>query len=72
MIHRYIHENFFFIIFCALGSKFPCTTHIIPVKNEEGVVMMFILNFDYILDDVSCDSLERLNHASPSKADQRE
>uniref|UniRef100_A0A3B3VMM9 Potassium voltage-gated channel subfamily H member 7-like n=1 Tax=Poecilia latipinna TaxID=48699 RepID=A0A3B3VMM9_9TELE len=33
------------------GSKFPCTTHIIPVKNEEGVVMMFILNFDYILDD---------------------
>ncbi|XP_027866759.1 potassium voltage-gated channel subfamily H member 7-like isoform X1 [Xiphophorus couchianus] len=53
------------------GSKFPCTTHIIPVKNEEGVVMMFILNFDYILDDVSCDSLERLNHTSPSKADQR-
>uniref|UniRef100_A0A3Q2PED7 Potassium channel, voltage gated eag related subfamily H, member 7 n=1 Tax=Fundulus heteroclitus TaxID=8078 RepID=A0A3Q2PED7_FUNHE len=48
------------------GSKFPCTTHIIPVKNEEGVVMMFILNFD-----VSCDSLERLNHTSPSKADQR-
>ncbi|KAM4537631.1 voltage-gated inwardly rectifying potassium channel KCNH7-like isoform 2-T2 [Fundulus diaphanus] len=53
------------------GSKFPCTTHIIPVKNEEGVVMMFILNFDYIQDDVSCDSLERLNHTSPSKADQR-
>ncbi|MED6237944.1 Potassium voltage-gated channel subfamily H member 7 [Ataeniobius toweri] len=54
------------------GSKFPCTTHIIPVKNEEGVVMMFILNFDYILDDISCDSLERLNHTSPSKAEQRE
>ncbi|XP_015234265.1 PREDICTED: potassium voltage-gated channel subfamily H member 7-like isoform X3 [Cyprinodon variegatus] len=53
------------------GSKFPCTTHIIPVKNEEGVVMMFILNFDYVLDDVSCDSLERLNHTSPSKANQR-
>ncbi|XP_041637644.1 potassium voltage-gated channel subfamily H member 7 isoform X4 [Cheilinus undulatus] len=33
--------------------------------------MMFILNFDYILDEGSSDSLERLNHHSPSKADQR-
>uniref|UniRef100_A0A3P8R7L3 Cyclic nucleotide-binding domain-containing protein n=1 Tax=Astatotilapia calliptera TaxID=8154 RepID=A0A3P8R7L3_ASTCA len=33
------------------GSNFLCATHIIPVKNEEGVVMMFILNFDYILDE---------------------
>ncbi|CAJ1087628.1 potassium voltage-gated channel subfamily H member 7-like isoform X2 [Xyrichtys novacula] len=53
------------------GSNFLCATHIIPVKNEEGVVMMFILNFDYILDEGSSDSLERLNHTSPSKADQR-
>uniref|UniRef100_A0A3P8R7L0 Cyclic nucleotide-binding domain-containing protein n=1 Tax=Astatotilapia calliptera TaxID=8154 RepID=A0A3P8R7L0_ASTCA len=52
------------------GSNFLCATHIIPVKNEEGVVMMFILNFDYILDEGSSDSLERLNHTSPSKADQ--
>uniref|UniRef100_A0A3Q4I3U3 Potassium channel, voltage gated eag related subfamily H, member 7 n=1 Tax=Neolamprologus brichardi TaxID=32507 RepID=A0A3Q4I3U3_NEOBR len=37
---------------------------------HEGVVMMFILNFDYILDEGSSDSLERLNHTSPSKADQ--
>uniref|UniRef100_A0A3Q1B993 Cyclic nucleotide-binding domain-containing protein n=1 Tax=Amphiprion ocellaris TaxID=80972 RepID=A0A3Q1B993_AMPOC len=44
------------------GSNFLCATHIIPVKNEEGVVMMFILNFDYILDEESSDSLERLNH----------
>uniref|UniRef100_A0A3Q1B5Q8 Cyclic nucleotide-binding domain-containing protein n=1 Tax=Amphiprion ocellaris TaxID=80972 RepID=A0A3Q1B5Q8_AMPOC len=49
------------------GSNFLCATHIIPVKNEEGVVMMFILNFDYILDEESSDSLERLNHTSPSK-----
>lgn len=34
--------------------------------------MMFILNFDYILEEGSSDSLEKLNHASPSKADQRE
>ncbi|XP_067349387.1 potassium voltage-gated channel subfamily H member 7 isoform X2 [Channa argus] len=53
------------------GSNFLCTTHIIPVKNEEGVVMMFILNFDYVLEEGSSDSLERLNHTSPSKADQR-
>lgn len=59
-------------ISCWSGSNFLCVTHIIPVKNEEGVVMMFILNFDYILDEGSSDSLERLNHTSPSKADQRE
>uniref|UniRef100_A0A8C2BTT1 PAS domain-containing protein n=1 Tax=Cyprinus carpio TaxID=7962 RepID=A0A8C2BTT1_CYPCA len=31
------------------GSDFQCNTHIIPVKNQEGVVMMFILNFDHAL-----------------------
>uniref|UniRef100_A0A8C9TLP1 Potassium voltage-gated channel subfamily H member 7 n=1 Tax=Scleropages formosus TaxID=113540 RepID=A0A8C9TLP1_SCLFO len=40
------------------GSDFLCNTHIIPVKNEEGVVMMFILNFDYVLQEGSSDSLE--------------
>ncbi|KAG7269112.1 hypothetical protein CRUP_008413 [Coryphaenoides rupestris] len=30
------------------GSDFQCNTHVIPVKNEEGLVMMFILNFDYV------------------------
>ncbi|XP_061552285.1 potassium voltage-gated channel subfamily H member 7-like [Phycodurus eques] len=53
------------------GSKFLCATHIIPVKNEEGVVMMFILNFDCILDVGSSASVEKLKPASPSKADQR-
>uniref|UniRef100_A0A4W5RWP6 Potassium voltage-gated channel subfamily H member 7 n=1 Tax=Hucho hucho TaxID=62062 RepID=A0A4W5RWP6_9TELE len=33
------------------GSDFQCYTHIIPVKNEEGVVMLFILNFDYVLEE---------------------
>ncbi|KAL1021925.1 hypothetical protein UPYG_G00019980 [Umbra pygmaea] len=50
------------------GSDFLCTTHIIPVKNEEGVVMMFILNFDYVPEEGSSESLDRLNHKSPSKA----
>ncbi|XP_060774717.1 potassium voltage-gated channel subfamily H member 7 [Neoarius graeffei] len=53
------------------GSNFLCNTHIIPVKNEEGVVMMFILSFDYILDDGSMDSLERINHTSPSRPQHR-
>lgn len=54
-------------LFRPPGSNFLCNTHIIPVKNEEGVVMMFILSFDYILDDGSMDSLERINHTSPSR-----
>ncbi|KAK5891380.1 hypothetical protein CgunFtcFv8_018638 [Champsocephalus gunnari] len=53
------------------GSNFLCATHIIPVKNEEGMVMMFILNFDYVLEEGSSDSLEKLNHTTPSKADHR-
>ncbi|XP_061669321.1 potassium voltage-gated channel subfamily H member 7-like isoform X4 [Syngnathoides biaculeatus] len=52
------------------GSKFLCATHIIPVKNEEGVVMMFILNFDCIL-DVGAAADEQPKSASPSKPDQR-
>ncbi|KAL4656614.1 potassium voltage-gated channel subfamily H member 7-like [Arapaima gigas] len=53
------------------GSDFLCNTHIIPVKNEEGVVMMFILNFDYVLKEGSSDSLERLSQSSPSRSDYR-
>ncbi|KAK1788999.1 hypothetical protein P4O66_014950 [Electrophorus voltai] len=51
------------------GSEFLCNTHIIPVKNEEGVVMMFILNFDYVLDEGSSDSLERLNLTPPAQSE---
>uniref|UniRef100_A0A673CUQ0 Potassium voltage-gated channel subfamily H member 7 n=1 Tax=Sphaeramia orbicularis TaxID=375764 RepID=A0A673CUQ0_9TELE len=40
------------------GSDFQCTTHIIPVKNEEGVVMMFILSFEYVVDEGSDNSTE--------------
>ncbi|XP_072315975.1 voltage-gated inwardly rectifying potassium channel KCNH7 isoform X3 [Eucyclogobius newberryi] len=53
------------------GSKFLCATHIIPVKNEEGVVMMFIINFDYVMEEGSSDSLEKLNNTSPPKADRK-
>ncbi|XP_029980407.1 voltage-gated inwardly rectifying potassium channel KCNH7 [Sphaeramia orbicularis] len=53
------------------GSDFQCTTHIIPVKNEEGVVMMFILSFEYVVDEGSDNSTERLSPTSPTKSDQR-
>ncbi|XP_014028637.1 potassium voltage-gated channel subfamily H member 7 [Salmo salar] len=53
------------------GSDFQCYTHIIPVKNEEGVVMLFILNFDYVLEEGSSDSTEKLNHTSPERTDSR-
>lgn len=72
MLSQSNRKLFLTVISFCLGSNFLCATHIIPVKNEEGVVMMFILNFDYILDEGSSDSLERLNHTSPSKADQCE
>uniref|UniRef100_A0A673FXK6 Potassium voltage-gated channel subfamily H member 7 n=1 Tax=Sinocyclocheilus rhinocerous TaxID=307959 RepID=A0A673FXK6_9TELE len=58
------------------GSDFQCNTHIIPVKNEEGVVMMFILNFDYVLDEenmmvdsprASDDSVAVMDVQSPTK-----
>uniref|UniRef100_A0AAY4BG01 Potassium voltage-gated channel subfamily H member 7 n=1 Tax=Denticeps clupeoides TaxID=299321 RepID=A0AAY4BG01_9TELE len=53
------------------GSDFLCNTHIIPVKNEEGVVMMFIMNFDYVLNDSSSDSLERIQLTSPTNTEYR-
>ncbi|XP_024863446.1 potassium voltage-gated channel subfamily H member 7 [Kryptolebias marmoratus] len=53
------------------GSDFQCTSHIIPVKNEEGVVIMFILNFELVLDEGSDRSTENISPASPTKSDQR-
>ncbi|KAE8299360.1 Potassium voltage-gated channel subfamily H member 7 [Larimichthys crocea] len=53
------------------GSDFQCNIHIIPVKNEDGVVMMFILNFDYVLDEESDNSTEKISPTSPTKSDQR-
>ena len=40
------------------------------MKNEEGLVMMFILNFDYVLDEESDNSTEKISPTSPTKSDQ--
>ncbi|XP_056436256.1 potassium voltage-gated channel subfamily H member 6-like [Gadus chalcogrammus] len=53
------------------GSAFQGSVHVMPVKNEEGLVMMFILNFDYVLDEGSDDSTEKTAHTSPTRSDQR-
>lgn len=42
------------------------------MKNEEGVVMMFILNFDYVVDEESDNSTEKISPTSPTKSDQSE
>lgn len=31
---------------CLAASCFRCLVDVVPVKNEEGVVIMFILNFE--------------------------
>ncbi|XP_048455176.1 potassium voltage-gated channel subfamily H member 7 [Rhincodon typus] len=49
------------------GSTFLCNTHIIPVKNEEGVVIMFIINFEFVDEEKCLLSPDRLNHMSPAK-----
>uniref|UniRef100_A0A3P9JW10 Potassium voltage-gated channel subfamily H member 7 n=1 Tax=Oryzias latipes TaxID=8090 RepID=A0A3P9JW10_ORYLA len=53
------------------GSDFQCSTHIIPVKNEEGVVMMFILNFEHVVDEGSDNSTENISPTSPTRSDLR-
>ncbi|CAK7309235.1 Potassium voltage-gated channel subfamily H member 7 [Vulpes lagopus] len=50
-----------------MGSTFICNTHIIPVKNQEGVAMMFIINFEYVTDEENAASPERVNPILPVK-----
>ncbi|VTJ76737.1 Hypothetical predicted protein, partial [Marmota monax] len=48
-------------------STFICNTHVIPVKNQEGVAMMFIINFEYVTDEENAASPERVNPILPVK-----
>ena len=56
-----------YLFFISLGSTFICNTHIIPVKNQEGVAMMFIINFEYVRDEENAASPERVNPILPVK-----
>uniref|UniRef100_A0A8C3R3D7 Potassium voltage-gated channel subfamily H member 7 n=1 Tax=Cyanoderma ruficeps TaxID=181631 RepID=A0A8C3R3D7_9PASS len=53
------------------GSTFICNTHIIPVKNQEGVAMMFIINFEYVTDEENLTSPEKCKPILPSKLTNR-
>ncbi|XP_053554356.1 potassium voltage-gated channel subfamily H member 7 [Bombina bombina] len=53
------------------GTTFECSTHIIPVKNQEGVAMMFIMNFDYVTKLDSLDSPEKISTILPIKTENR-
>ncbi|XP_028831884.1 potassium voltage-gated channel subfamily H member 2a [Denticeps clupeoides] len=43
------------------GVCFPCFVDVVPVKNEEGLVIMFILNFEL------ADQLDQSVHVSPNR-----
>lgn len=66
-----VHTEGIFLIWClfflSLGSTFICNTHIIPVKNQEGVAMMFIINFEYVTDEENAATPERVNPILPVK-----
>lgn len=48
----------------ASGVCFLCLVDVVPVKNEDGVVIMFILNFEVMPDDKLHDPQD-LNHKLP-------
>uniref|UniRef100_A0AAY5EJ24 Voltage-gated inwardly rectifying potassium channel KCNH2 n=1 Tax=Electrophorus electricus TaxID=8005 RepID=A0AAY5EJ24_ELEEL len=47
------------------GVCFPCMVDVVPVKNEDGVVIMFILNFEVMTDDTPHNPALQLNHRLP-------
>uniref|UniRef100_A0A3B4XUY3 Voltage-gated inwardly rectifying potassium channel KCNH2 n=1 Tax=Seriola lalandi dorsalis TaxID=1841481 RepID=A0A3B4XUY3_SERLL len=44
------------------GQCFLCMVDVVPVKNEDGVVIMFILNFEVMSEDTLQDHKQELNH----------
>ncbi|XP_072274352.1 voltage-gated inwardly rectifying potassium channel KCNH7 [Pyxicephalus adspersus] len=53
------------------GSTFVCSTHVIPVKNQEGVAMMFIMNFECVSKLDSPSSPDKLSQILPLKSENR-
>lgn len=43
-----------------------CMVDVVPVKNEDGVVIMFILNFEVMTEGTFRDRKEELNHRLPT------
>lgn len=43
-----------------------CMVDVVPVKNEDGVVIMFILNFEVMTEGTLLHHREELNHRLPT------
>ncbi|XP_044032324.1 potassium voltage-gated channel subfamily H member 2 isoform X1 [Siniperca chuatsi] len=48
------------------GHCFLCMVDVVPVKNEDGMVIMFILNFEVMTEETFRDHKEELNHRLPT------
>lgn len=48
------------------GQCFLCMVDVVPVKNEDGVVIMFILNFEGMTDEIQLARKQELNHRLPT------
>lgn len=50
----------------SAGSCFLCLVDVVPVKNEDGAVIMFILNFEVVMEKDMVGSPARdANHRGP-------
>ncbi|XP_061877514.1 potassium voltage-gated channel subfamily H member 2 isoform X2 [Entelurus aequoreus] len=48
------------------GQCFLCMVDVVPVKNEDGMVIMFILNFEVMSEETLQDDKQELNHRLPT------
>ncbi|KAM9839180.1 voltage-gated inwardly rectifying potassium channel KCNH2 [Aulostomus maculatus] len=48
------------------GHCFLCMVDVVPVKNEDGMVIMFILNFEVMTEETLQDHKQELNHRLPT------
>ncbi|XP_037135568.1 potassium voltage-gated channel subfamily H member 2 [Syngnathus acus] len=48
------------------GQCFLCMVDVVPVKNEDGMVIMFILNFEVMTEETLQDGKQELNHRLPT------
>lgn len=50
----------------SAGSCFLCLVDVVPVKNEDGAVIMFILNFEVVMEkDLVGSPAHDTNHRGP-------
>lgn len=59
---HHIYLNFYFF---HTGVCFLCLVDVVPIKNEEGLVIMFILNFEL------ADQQDSIANSSPLKEHNR-